>query len=153
MDPFVYYIHALSLSRVGTTLAIILGAYHTLFVLPVIIYRLWFSPIAKFPGPFLARITFWYEFYYDWVKVGSYYQKIKELHDQYGTPHAFFVSMASCTDCQGPVVRVTPYELHILDPSYFEEVFVTSAVRKTDSYPRFSKGTGFEGLFLKVSLL
>jgi hypothetical protein len=46
--------------------------------------RLWLSPIAAFPGPKLAAVTFWYEFYYDWILTGKYYQRIKELHDEYG---------------------------------------------------------------------
>jgi hypothetical protein len=31
---------------------------------------------------------------------------------------------------------------------FFHEVFVSSAVRKTNNYPRAGDGTGFEGEFL-----
>jgi hypothetical protein len=54
-------------------------------VVTIAIYRLYFSPIARFPGPRLAALTLWYEFYYDVIKKGSYIWKIKELHEQYGT--------------------------------------------------------------------
>ncbi|KAI8946629.1 cytochrome P450 [Xylaria longipes] len=93
------------------------------------IYRLYLSPLASFPGPILAKVTHWYEFYYNVVHTGKYYEKIRELHDKYG-----------------PVVRVTPEEIHIMEPSAYHEIFVVGAVRKTDSYLRFSNGTGFEDL-------
>lgn len=58
-------------------------------------YRLYLSPVAKFPGPKLAGLTFWYEFYYDVIKRGNYTFKIRELHKQYGMicfcPNAFDV--------------------------------------------------------------
>jgi hypothetical protein len=47
-------------------------------------YRLWFSPLAGFPGPRLAAATGWYEFYYDWWLGGKYLFKIEELHEKYG---------------------------------------------------------------------
>jgi hypothetical protein len=50
------------------------GAYHRLFL----------SPVARFPGPRLAALTFWYEFWYDVVRRGRYTWKIRELHEQYG---------------------------------------------------------------------
>ena len=48
------------------------------------VYRLFFSPLATFPGPKLAALTLWYEFYYDVVKRGRYTWKIAELHERYG---------------------------------------------------------------------
>lgn len=48
------------------------------------VYRLYLSPVAKFPGPKLAALTFWYEFYYDVIKRGQYTWKIQDLHRQYG---------------------------------------------------------------------
>lgn len=49
-----------------------------------VIYRLYLSPIAQFPGRKLAALTFWYEFYFDVIKRGSYVWKIQEMHDIYG---------------------------------------------------------------------
>lgn len=48
------------------------------------IYRLYLSPIAKFPGRKLAALTLWYEFYYDVVKRGSYVWEIGKMHEEYG---------------------------------------------------------------------
>jgi len=62
----------------------------TLVVVPILvqislaIYRLFFHPLAGFPGPKLAAATFWYEYYYDVTKHGVYLWKIKELHEIYG---------------------------------------------------------------------
>ena len=56
------------------------------------VYRLYGSPIAKFPGPKLAALTFWYEFYYDVIKQGQYTWEIGRMHDKYGmrvAPTAF----------------------------------------------------------------
>ena len=33
-------------------------------VLYLLIFRIWLSPISAFPGPLLARTTFWYKMYY-----------------------------------------------------------------------------------------
>lgn len=52
------------------------------FVLAV--YRLYFSPLAHFPGPKIAALSLWYEFYWDVIKRGRYTFKIQELHQRYG---------------------------------------------------------------------
>lgn len=61
------------------------------------IYRLFLSPLAKFPGPKLAALTRKYESYYEVYQNYEYYWKIKELHKQYGE---LFISLtASFTWC------------------------------------------------------
>lgn len=62
----------------GGTLAV--AAY----IVYLAVYRLYLSPIAKFPGPKLAALTLWYEFYYDVVKGGQYTWEIGKMHDKYG---------------------------------------------------------------------
>lgn len=59
----------------------------TIYLASLIIYRLYLSPVAAFPGPLLARTTHWYEFYYNYVRTGMYYKKIEEFHVKYGKLH------------------------------------------------------------------
>lgn len=68
----------------STHLALAALVFTALHIIYLSVYRLWFSPIAAFPGPLLPRLTFWYEFYYDWVKTGKYYLRIQEMHEKYG---------------------------------------------------------------------
>ena len=74
-----------------------------------IIARLYLSPLATIPGPKLAALTSWYEFYYDVILPGRYVFKIKDLHAQYG-----------------PIIRVAPNELHINDVSFLDTMYPTS---------------------------
>ena len=48
------------------------------------IYRLYLSPLAAYPGPKLAALSNWYEFYYDVICQGQFTFKIQELHKHYG---------------------------------------------------------------------
>lgn len=48
------------------------------------VYRLYFHPLANFPGSKLAASTFLYEFYYDVLKSGMYIWKIERMHERYG---------------------------------------------------------------------
>lgn len=47
-------------------------------------YRIYLSPLAKFPGPKLAALTYWLEFYHDVTRRGQYTFEIAKLHEKYG---------------------------------------------------------------------
>jgi hypothetical protein len=68
----------------GVTIMVLVGC--AIWTLLLAVYRMFFSPIAKIPGPRLAALTGWYEAYYELVLSfgGQYTFKIKELHEQYG---------------------------------------------------------------------
>jgi hypothetical protein len=67
-------------SRLLLTLAAALLLYLTVGA----IRRVYFSPLAKFPGPKFAALTLWNEFYWDVVKRGLFMWRIQEMHDKYG---------------------------------------------------------------------
>lgn len=50
----------------------------------LVIYRLFFHPLRKLPGPWLAAATSWYEFYQDVILVGHYVKDYPKLHAKYG---------------------------------------------------------------------
>ena len=80
----------------------------------IVFNRVFLSPLAAFPGPWLAAATYGYEFYFDiWPYTFRYMWKIKALHDKYG-----------------PIVRINPTHLHILDPSFYEEIHPSDTRRK-----------------------
>ena len=62
------------------------GAAITLLagVVGLAMYRLYFHPLAEFPGRRLAVVTMWYEFYYDVIKRGQYVFEIQKMHEEYG---------------------------------------------------------------------
>lgn len=64
------------------------------------IYRLCFSPLALagVPGPKIAAVTAWYEFYWDCVQQGRYLFKIEQMHQKYGPFLLFpFIAPFICT--------------------------------------------------------
>ncbi|OAA45062.1 Cytochrome P450 [Metarhizium rileyi] len=68
--------------------------------------RLWLSPIAHIPGPKLAALTQYYEFYFDVILGGKYTFKIMEMHQRYG-----------------PVVRINPWEVHVGEHNFHSDLY------------------------------
>jgi cytochrome P450 len=112
-----------------TTIAISTSIFFT-FYIGLIINRLYFHPLAKFPGPKLAASSLWYEFYYDVGLRGQFIWKIQEMHQRYGW---YFLPRGPRLIFSGPIVRINPDELHIDDPEYYDEIY-GSTTRKRDKY-------------------
>lgn len=70
-----------------------------LYALSLAVYRLFFSPIAGFPGPKIAAVTSYYELYYDVIHQGKYLFEIEKMHDKYGI---------SAPNCQGRNLQYRP---------------------------------------------
>ncbi|GIJ85129.1 hypothetical protein Asppvi_003985 [Aspergillus pseudoviridinutans] len=94
--------------------AVALGAVYLLWV---VLDRLYLSPIARFPGPKLAALTHLYEFYWDTVCCGQFTFQIGRLHEKYG-----------------PIVRISPTELHVNDPDYYEVLYSRDSPRNKYEY-------------------
>ena len=62
----------------------------TLYYSSRCIYNLYFHPLHKFPGPKLAAIGSFLEFYYDVVKDGTYLWEIEKMHLKYGKEDVLF---------------------------------------------------------------
>lgn len=71
-------------SLFSSNTAVVIGAILLLYGISLAVYRLYFHPLAKFPGPKLAATTLWVEFYYDVVRSGMYIWEIEKMHKKYG---------------------------------------------------------------------
>ncbi|OTA59659.1 putative cytochrome P450 [Hypoxylon sp. EC38] len=103
------------------------GAVIVAYLIALVIHRLFFHPLSVFPGPKLAAVTVWYEFYYDGIKGGQYTFKIREMHEKYG-----------------PIIRISPNELHCNDPSFIDTLYAGGSVRR-DKYAYYASQFGVFG--------
>jgi hypothetical protein len=69
-----------------TLVLVSLGGF-LVYLISLAVYRLYLSPLANYPGPKLAALSKWYEFYYEVVCGGQFTVHIRELHKQYGSAH------------------------------------------------------------------
>jgi hypothetical protein len=68
---------------IGSLPLVAVGGF-VVYTVYLVIARLYWSPLAKFPGPKLAAVSNWYEFYYDVILQGRFTGHIQSLHQQYG---------------------------------------------------------------------
>lgn len=110
------------------------------------LYRLTLDPLARFPGPRLAAVTRWYEAYYDVVLGGQYTFKIRQMHKQYGRYMRSGGSRCPAfgrvwlTTSAGPVIRISPYELHVDDAAFFDQLYRQDG--RWDKYDWAGRGWG-----------
>lgn len=78
----------------GSSLVVVTSAGLAFYGLALTIYRIWFHPLAGFPGPKLAAATGWYQTYYEVMTYGKLSFKLAELHTRYGM--AFPTCMLGC---------------------------------------------------------
>lgn len=85
METMNFVSTALSLKNgFSSRIAILIVVIVFIHRVSLIVYRLFFSSIAGFPGPKVAAITGSYEFYYDFWKSGRYVFEIEKMHKKYG---------------------------------------------------------------------
>ncbi|KAK2043964.1 cytochrome P450 [Colletotrichum somersetense] len=106
----------ISLDPSKTFYVVIFLSAYVLYGLCLAGYRLYLSPLAKFPGPKLAAATHWFKAYYDLVAEGGGGQftwQVKQIHKKYR-----------------PIVRINPDEVHINDPDFQNKVYCSSTPSK-----------------------
>ncbi|KAF5870207.1 putative cytochrome p450 protein [Botrytis fragariae] len=98
------------------------------------VYRLYFYPLRHISGPKIAALTWWYEFYSNVTKPGQYVFHIKKLHEEYGLIIANSIVL-------GPIIRITPDEIHLQVPGSFGATvsFDVHKKRREALVPFFSK--------------
>jgi len=107
-------------SLTATSVIQLLAITFTVWSIAVGIYRVFFHPLAKIPGPKLAGLTYLYRFKYNVLDHGKFYLQIEKLHQKYG-----------------PVVRITPNEIHLSDSSNHDKIHhIGSKFYKDDEFYR-----------------
>ncbi|KAI0839263.1 cytochrome P450 [Hypoxylon sp. FL0890] len=101
-----------SVPQAGATIISLLS----FFILFRVLYRLFLSPLSKFPGPKFAAATKLYEAYHVLVK-NDWLENLKSLHKIYG-----------------PIVRIGPNELHFTDHEACLRHHNRTDLRKCDNY-------------------
>lgn len=74
----------------GTIFTVLFASWIS-YLISLSFFRLYLSPLAKFPGPKVAALSKWYEAYYEIILSGQYYRRIDELHDIYGWYTSIFM--------------------------------------------------------------
>ncbi|KAJ4481991.1 cytochrome P450 [Lentinula aciculospora] len=72
----------------------------------LMLYRLFFHPLRRYPGPVLAALTEGYELYYNIIVGGGLVNEIEKLHEKYG-----------------PAIRVGPNTLHFNYPQAYHDIY------------------------------
>ncbi|KIK65683.1 hypothetical protein GYMLUDRAFT_159069 [Collybiopsis luxurians FD-317 M1] len=108
---------------------ILLASLSFCYLAVLVLYRVFFHPLHKYPGPIVAAITGWYEVYYNIVQNGGLVSEIERLHKLYD--EYFHLSLS-------PVVRVGPNALHFNDRRAYHDIYTHGATLVKE--PHFYRG-------------
>ena len=113
-------------SSIWLRLALIAIAGAVTYVTGIVIYRLYLSPLAGFPGPKLAAASHLVEIYYDIFQGGG--GRLPFIHQKW---HSLY----------GPIIRINPDELHIQDAAFFDTLYSASrpAWKMKNFFRRFNQ--------------
>ncbi|KAI0452902.1 cytochrome protein [Xylaria acuta] len=125
MTLFSFSSHLVSESSNSKLIVGLAAACVILYALGLGYCRLYLSPLASVPGPKLAALTGWVEAYYELLhgEGGQFMFKYREWHEKYG-----------------PIIRITPYEVHIQDASFYDVLYATNrpATKRKELEHRFN---------------
>ncbi|KAK5163035.1 uncharacterized protein LTR77_010969 [Saxophila tyrrhenica] len=92
-----------------------------------VLYRLYFHPLAGFPGPKHVAASRLFEILYD-LMTRQYYRRLPRLHEKYGR-----------------IIRIAPNEVHIADANFYDNIYAASAKRRTTIPEGSRTGIGLDG--------
>lgn len=110
---------AARLSGLAQHVVILAVAILFVYLASIAVYNLFFHPLAKYPGPFIAKLTSWWDVYHAYK--GDKHLLFHRLHEQYGD-----------------YVRYGPNTLSVNNPVALKAIYGHRAnVRKSDFYLSF----------------
>ncbi|KAJ5672847.1 hypothetical protein N7507_001974 [Penicillium longicatenatum] len=95
----------------------IIASFVVVWISSRLIWRLFFHPLSKFPGPTLAAVSNLP--YVKWSLTGEIHYKIQELHDRYGD-----------------VIRIRPNALTYRDPEAWTDIYWHPKSGSSSSFPK-----------------
>jgi cytochrome P450 len=98
-------------------LVVIVSTLSLVYLLCIAIYRLYFHSLSQIAGPWYAALTHWYQFYFDVVKRGRFPWELERMHKQYG-----------------PIVRIGPNEVHIVDPEFYNVLYAAGSQKRNKDH-------------------
>ncbi|KAF3178847.1 hypothetical protein TWF225_004800 [Orbilia oligospora] len=80
---------------------------YIVYLIGLAVYRIWFHPLSKFPGPKAAAVSEYWEAWWNiWPHKGGCLFEVERLHGVHGA-----------------AVRMGPNEIHVNDPRYYHELY------------------------------